>query len=427
MIHRVWKDALFSLPYLLLAFLCVPVSATVNVKVFGAQGDGKVDDTAALNSGFLSACSASEDVYIPAGTYLVNSFDILQGCGITIYGDGATYTTLKLIAPARTSMWTFDGNPKRTLALAIQDLALNGGHLGGAGLSVEHYQSVTISRVSFHDFGTPGYSLGHKKDFDGLYIRNVENVHVTDSQFSGNERYGVELQAVHSSTVERSTMSFNGGMGGVSEQNFEGPLDGPLVAQWLENTLVANGSGGIDVETDPRLPPAQGILRRNRVIDCGNDRWDAGWALVLGLHTFGSIEDNWIQNFAANASASGYTSAVVYGSSAGPIEIAHNTVIGTRSHAVLGQQGASPVTITGNILLHNGTGIVVYQSPRVKITNNTISNSAGSGIEVFSSYGSTITSNSLHGNKQDLKINGRIVILHQLASGQALSSHWASR
>src|SRR6516225_2606988 len=131
----------------------------------------------------------------------------------------------------------------------------------------------TINRVSFNYFGTPGYSLGHKNDFDGLYIRNVENARVTDSQFTGNERYGVELQAVHSSTVENSTMSFNGSMGGVSEQNFEGALDGPLVAQWIDNSLIANGSGGIDVETDPKLPPAQGIMSRNQVIDCGNDRW----------------------------------------------------------------------------------------------------------------------------------------------------------
>lgn len=427
MIRRLWTVALFGLPYLLLVSLSIPVYATLNVKDFGAQGNGKANDTAALSAGLMNACSTSEAVYIPAGTYLVNSFDILQGCGITICGDGASYTILKLIAAARPSMWTFDGNRERTLALAIQDLALDGGHLAGAGVSIERYQSVTISRVSFHDFGTPGYSLGHKKDFDGLYIRNVENVHVTDSQFTGNERYGVELQAVHSSTVQKSTMSFNGGMGGVSEQNFEGLLDGPLVAQWLENTLVANGSGGIDVETAPKLPPAQGILRRNQVIDCGNDRWDAGWALVLGLHAFGSIEDNWIQDFAAKASANGYTSAIVYGSSAGPIEIAHNTVIGTKSHAVLGQQGASPVTITDNTLLHNGTGIFIYQSPHVTITNNTVSNSAGSGIEVFWSYGSTISSNTLRGNKQDVKINGRVVVHHQFASRPSLSSNWVSR
>jgi parallel beta-helix repeat protein len=229
------------------------------------------------------------------------------------------------------------------------------------------------------------------------------------------------LQAVHSSTVQNSTMSLNGSLGGVSEQNFEGPLDGPLVAQWLDNTLVANGGGGIDVETDPKLPPAQGILRRNQVIDCGNDMWDAGWGLVLGLHSFGAIENNWIQNFAANASAGNYTNAVVYGSNAGPIDILNNTVIRTRSHAVLGQQGSSPVTISGNLLVDNGTGIFIYRSPHVKITSNTISNSAGSGIEVFWSYGSTIAGNYLYGNKYDLKINGRIVMHHSMASETSLS------
>jgi parallel beta-helix repeat protein len=366
-------------------------------------------------------------VYIPAGIYLVKSLDTLQNCGITFHGDGSNYTILKLMASARPSMWTFDGNSERTLALVIQDLALDGGHLDGAGMAIERYQAVTINRVSFHDFGTPGYSLGHKKDFDGLYIRNVENVRVTDSRFTGNERYGVELQAVHSSTVQNSTMSFNGSLGGVSEQNFEGPLDGPLVAQWLDNTLIANGGGGIDVETDPKLAPAQGILRRNQVIDCGNDRWDAGWGLVLGLHSFGAIEDNWIQNFAANASTNNYANAVVYGRNAGPIEIVNNTVIGTRSHAVLGQQSSSPVTITGNRLLDNGTGIFIYQSPHVRITSNTVSNSAGSGIEVFWSNGSTIASNRLYGNECDLKINGRIVMRHSMASGTSLSFHRASQ
>jgi parallel beta-helix repeat protein len=175
------------------------------------------------------------------------------------------------------------------------------------------------------------------------------------------------------------------------------------------------------VETDPKLPPAQGILRRNQVINCGDDRWDAGWGLVLGLHSFGAIEGNWIQNFAANASSSSYTNAVVYGRNAGPIDIVNNTVIGTRSHAVLGQQGSSPVTISGNILLDNGTGIFIYQSPHVRITKNTIRNSAGSGIEVFWSYGSTIASNYLHGNECDLKINGRIVMHHSIASGTSLS------
>lgn len=394
------------LRYLLLAFLYSPACATVNVKDYGAQGNGIRNDTAPLNSAFSAACAASEDVYIPAGTYVVNSLDILNDCGITFYGDGARHTILKLMAATRQYMWTINGSPARTLAVVIQDLALDGGHLGGAGIAIDQYQAVTINRVSVHDFGTPGYGLGHKTDLDGLYIRNVENVRVKDSQFTGNERYGIELQAVHNSTVQNSAMSFNGGMGGVSEQNFDGPLDGPLVAQWLDNTLIANGSGGIDVETDPKLPPAQGILRGNQVIDCGNEKWDAGWGLVLGLHSFGTIEGNRVQDFAAYASPSDYTNAIVYGQNAGPISIINNTIIGTKSRGILGNNGEFPVAITGNTLTANGTGIFIYNSPRVRITNNTVTNSSGFGIAVFWSHGSTISGNQLAGNLRNLGING---------------------
>lgn len=394
------------LRYLLLVFLSSPAGATVNVKNYGAQGNGISDDTAPLNSAFSAACAASEDVYIPSGTYVVSSLDTLKDCGITFSGDGSKDTILKLTAVSRRSMWTFDGSPARTLALVIQDLALDGGHLGGAGIAIEEYQAVTINRVSVHDFGTPGYGLRHQKQFDGLYIRNVESVGITDSQSTGNERYGIELQAIHNSTVRNSAMSSNGGMGGVSEQNFEGPLDGPLVAQWLDNTLIANGGGGIDVETDPKLPPAQGILRGNRVIACGNEKWDAGWGLVLGLHSFGTIEGNRVQDFAAHASPSDYTNAVVYGQNAGPIAITSNTITGTKSRGILGNNGVFPVAITGNTLTANGIGIFIYNSPRVRITNNTVSNSSGFGIAVFWSHGSTISGNQLAGNFRNLGING---------------------
>jgi parallel beta-helix repeat protein len=382
----------------------MPLCATINVKDYGAQGNGAANDTAALNAALQAACAAPDSLYLPSGTYLTDSLNTLNGCGILFYGDGSSNSVLKIRSAVSPVLWRFAGGYSKSLT--IQDLALDGGNSAVAGISIDQYQSVTINRIYVHDFGIPGYAAGHRRDLDGLYIKNTENVQVTNSQFTGNERGGVELQAVHNSTVSNSVLSGNGRLGGVAEQNFTGPLDGPLVAQWLNNTLANNGSGGIDVETDPNLPPAQGVLKGNQVLNCGNNQWDSAWGLVLGLHAFGTIEGNRVQNFAANTASGDYVNAIVYGANGGPISIANNTVVGTKLYAILGNAGAFPVTITGNTLDSNVTGVFIYESPGVQITNNTITNSSGAGIAVYWSDNSTISGNQLTGNLQNLIING---------------------
>jgi parallel beta-helix repeat protein len=394
--------------YLLSIILCAPLFATVNVRNYGAQGNGIDDDTAALNAAFEAGCAQSGSVYLPTGVYLVDPLAPLNGCAATIYGDGNAKSILRfranLAAGRWQSLWSFTGGSEKTLT--IHDLALDGQHAELAGLSIDGYSTVAITGISSYNFGTPGYAQGHRGDYDGLYLINSEHATINSSQFTGNERMGVELQAVHNSTVSNSVMSGNGGMGGVSEQNFSGPLDGPLVAQWLSNTLASNGSGGIDVETDPNLPPAQGIVKGNHVISCGNNDWGSGWGLVLGMHAFGTVQGNEVDNFAANAPPSNYTSAIVYGNNGGPIQILNNTVKGTKSYGIVGSSGLFPVTITNNILTNNKTGIFIYQSPGVQVSGNTVTSSASAGIAVYWSDGATISGNNFTNNSPDLMING---------------------
>lgn len=63
----------------------------VSVKDFGAQGDGITDDTAA----FAAAIAASKQIYIPEGTYIVDTIELLDVNGYVIEGASNTGAILK--------------------------------------------------------------------------------------------------------------------------------------------------------------------------------------------------------------------------------------------------------------------------------------------------------------------------------------------
>ncbi|WP_162515314.1 right-handed parallel beta-helix repeat-containing protein [Paenibacillus pinistramenti] len=65
-------------------------NVSLNVKSFGAKGDGRTNDTAALQKAFGQAAGGGRTVYFPKGTYLVDSTrDLIIPSGTTVTGDGA--------------------------------------------------------------------------------------------------------------------------------------------------------------------------------------------------------------------------------------------------------------------------------------------------------------------------------------------------
>lgn len=65
-------------------------SGVINVKWFGAKGDGTTDDAAAVNSAMSSLPSAGGRIYFPSATYLLASTITFLGLrDITFEGDGA--------------------------------------------------------------------------------------------------------------------------------------------------------------------------------------------------------------------------------------------------------------------------------------------------------------------------------------------------
>ena len=69
-----------------------PTRTFLNVMNFGAKGDGKTDDRAAIQAAFDSAAKIGGGVYIPEGEYLYS--EKLLANGIVVRGDGAEKTAL---------------------------------------------------------------------------------------------------------------------------------------------------------------------------------------------------------------------------------------------------------------------------------------------------------------------------------------------
>jgi len=66
-----------------------PSGPLIDVRSFGAVGNGSTDDSAALQDALASAASSGKTVYLPSGTYTCSSPLVLPS-GVSIAGDGDT-------------------------------------------------------------------------------------------------------------------------------------------------------------------------------------------------------------------------------------------------------------------------------------------------------------------------------------------------
>jgi hypothetical protein len=65
---------------------------SVNVKDFGAIGDGVADDTAAIQAAVNG--SGGKAVYFPSGTYKISQALVISGSGVSLFGDGDSASTI---------------------------------------------------------------------------------------------------------------------------------------------------------------------------------------------------------------------------------------------------------------------------------------------------------------------------------------------
>jgi len=72
--------------------LAARAADVVNVKDFGAIGDGVADDTAAIQA--AANGNGGKAVYFPSGTYKISQAIVISGSGISLFGDGDSASTI---------------------------------------------------------------------------------------------------------------------------------------------------------------------------------------------------------------------------------------------------------------------------------------------------------------------------------------------
>jgi hypothetical protein len=158
--------------------------ATYDVTDYGATGDGSTDDTSAIRSAMDDAAPTSngnDEVYFPAGTYLINNLDRASGgaclhilssgkAGLGFRGEDADTTTLRLdpnndSQPATMlrwyddSAWDYDGG-------FIHDLTFDGNESNIPNSNNDIYKGVLL-------FDDESSGNSHDVELKNVRIKNL--------------------------------------------------------------------------------------------------------------------------------------------------------------------------------------------------------------------------------------------------------------
>ncbi|GAA2689950.1 glycoside hydrolase family 55 protein [Actinoplanes palleronii] len=132
----------------------------LDVRQFGAAGDGKTDDTRALQKALDAAAAGAGLVFLPAGVYLTRR--LVLGSNVHLRGAGGDTTVLRLHPGANSAILESDGFARLSgtgdaggiLGFSIRDLTLDGNKDenpdGGFGLRIYGCQYELSELIVFN-------------------------------------------------------------------------------------------------------------------------------------------------------------------------------------------------------------------------------------------------------------------------------------
>jgi len=140
--------------------IAYPKNIMTSVTTYGAKGDGKADDTAAIqraladgrSDGATDYFGRPKELYFPAGTYRVSRTLSWEGCCVTLMGQGSRATVIKLVDSAagfgdarspKAVVRTTSGN--MAFRHFVRDLAIDTGRGNPGAVGLDYISSNTGS------------------------------------------------------------------------------------------------------------------------------------------------------------------------------------------------------------------------------------------------------------------------------------------
>jgi hypothetical protein len=121
-----------------------------DVRRFGALGDGRTDDTAAVRRAVAEAGKVGGIVHLPAGDYAVAGPLSLPASRVWhLRGEGRDLTRLRPTTAATVCdlVRSDEGHRRNEFGCALQDLTIDGGGLPGTAVRLAGHSLLSIRRV----------------------------------------------------------------------------------------------------------------------------------------------------------------------------------------------------------------------------------------------------------------------------------------
>lgn len=367
---------------------------------FGASADGVADDEPAIQSALdAAAAQGGGTVYLREGIYGIGAPLILRS-GVRLVGDGQGKTVIRTLVHSigktidSTGVWaavamvSADGASVAdlTIDMSFAGTEANGIAILPLGASFEGAPSVNCEVTGVEILGGGNYHAYMIWNLRGRHIRILNNnidgrvgSRVSSNQ-EGIESYGGEDVRIASNTVRNiGNSALNFGSAGAPDTGIE-------KLEVIENTVVNAGRGlniGTWMGTDGTPQNIRDVLIE------GNDfaaLWNTGLyispqpgtqiqQLVLANNTIREV------GFADKIGAVGIHFQGTPATATLPAGKASGNVV--RANQIAGIRGV------------NAIGVLVAQYPNVRVSDNSISDTADAGVQAFGSRNLVVARNTI--------------------------------